>query len=306
MITDYFLLEKSPFSLTPDTNFFCEFDTYSEAIELIQYCLASGESFVKIVGEVGAGKTLLCNKILTLVDPSYIVLHISNSDVSPDSFYKLVASALKITNIKTEVCLHNQIKKKIQSLKKKKKKFLIIVDEVQAMPDTTLESLRLLTNIETEQEKLIFIILIGQPEIDERLSSPHLRQLRQRIAVSHYLKPLNASEVNGYITKRLIVAGHNHGTIFTDKAKRFLYKISKGTPRILNIISQKSMMVAYNQSKKEVTLAHVKIAAKESRDIINTVGNKRLNFNFSSCVIAIEILFALMLLLIVIKFLFPF
>ena len=90
MITDYFLLEKSPFSLTPDTNFFCEFDTYSEAIELIQYCLASGESFVKIVGEVGAGKTLLCNKILTLVDPSYIVLHISNSDVSPDSFYKLV------------------------------------------------------------------------------------------------------------------------------------------------------------------------------------------------------------------------
>lgn len=273
MYNEYFNLNQSPFSLTPDTDFFCDLSCHTEALDVVLYSLKEGDGFVKIVGEVGVGKTLLCRKMVSMLDDSFIACYFPNPDLTPDSFREALAIELGIntSEYQNQHALTLKIQDCLISAQKKGKKVVIIVDEAQAMNDQTLETLRLLTNLETGKKRLLQVVLVGQPELDERLSRNHLRQLKQRITVSHYLNPLDLDDVGAYITRRLIAAGHRHGAIFSDKAKKYLIKKSHGIPRILNILCHKSLLVAYNKNDKNIELEHVKKAIYDSKDILNTI-----------------------------------
>ena len=279
MYLEYFNLKSNPFTLIPDTKFFCDLSTHCDAIKIIKHCIENGEGFIKIIGEVGLGKTILCRKIIGLFDENYLVCYLPDPDLSPESLRVEIASKLgiNISESENQHILINEIKSKLYELAQNRTKTIILVDEAQAMNDNTLEALRLITNIDDGEDKYLFVILVGQPELDQRLLVSHLRQLRQRITVNYYLESLSPTETDAYISRRLIVAGHKHGIIFTKKARNYLVKISRGVPRILNILCNKSLLVAYNDSNTFVNKSHVKVAEKETKAILDTVRYTKLS-----------------------------
>lgn len=144
------------------------------------------------------------------------------------------------------------------------RKVILIVDEAQALTDNSLETVRLLTNLETESSKLLQVVLFAQPELDERLNKAHLRQLKQRISFSYSLPLMNRDDLDIYIHYRLAVAGYTHGNLFTKKARNLLYKASRGIPRIVNVLSHKALLVAYGQGVHEINYKTMRIAVRDT------------------------------------------
>ena len=280
MYQDYFQLNSLPFSVTPNVDFFCNLKRHNEVIQLVMHTLNQGDGFIKIVGEVGTGKTLLSKKIFSLMDDSFVPCYIANPDLSPDSFREAIALelGLEVVNNTNQHALLSSINKKLNECFENQKKVVVIVDEAQAMGDNTLECLRLLTNLETKSSRLLQVILVGQPELEFRLSRIHLRQLRQRITLNLNLDKLNDSELSVYLTKRLTSAGHPHGFLFNDNARKFILKKTYGVPRLINIISHKSLLAAYNDNCETVQRSHVKLAVKESKDILSSLKSNKKNF----------------------------
>lgn len=251
MYLEHFKLNKAPFTLTPNTEFFCELPTHQEALNVLMLSLAQGEGFIKIVGEVGTGKTLLCRILLNTLVDEYVTAYIPNPDQTPDSLRFAVACELGIKPARnwTQYQILDAINNRLLDLHKAGKKTVLVVDEAQALSKECLEAVRLLTNLETEERKLLQVVLFGQPEIDEKLELYGLRQLKQRITFSYHLQPLARNEQDKYLSHRLARAGYTYGNIFTEGALRRLYRASKGLPRLLNILCHKSLLVAYGQGK---------------------------------------------------------
>lgn len=251
MYLEHFKMNRAPFTLTPNTEFFCELPTHQEALNVLLLSLSQGEGFIKIVGEVGTGKTLLCRILLNTLSDEYVTAYIPNPDQTAEALRFAVASEL---GLKPEVSwtqyqLLDALNQRLLELHRQGKKIVLIIDEAQALPEQCLETIRLLTNLETEERKLLQVVLFGQPEIDEKLDQVSLRQLKQRITFSYNLKPLSRHELNKYLSHRLARAGYTYGCVFTEKAQKQLYKASQGLPRILNILCHKSLLVAYGQGK---------------------------------------------------------
>jgi len=272
MYQEFFQFETLPFSLTPNPNFFCQLKGHQEAFSTLEFCIKSGEGFIKIVGEVGSGKTLLCRKLIDSLDEQYITAYIPNPDFSPVEIRKAVARELGL-NIDTPQDQHellNALYVYLIGLHAAGKRAILIIDEAQALSDEGLETVRLLTNLETKNAKLLQVVLFGQPELDERLNKPHLRQLKQRITFSYQLPLMNREDLDTYLFHRLAVAGNNQGQLFTKRARNLLYKASQGVPRLVNVLSHKSLLVAYGRGQKQIDHKIVRVAVKDTHSVMST------------------------------------
>jgi MSHA biogenesis protein MshM len=270
MYLDYFGFSEFPFALTPNTSFFCNLKSYQEALNVITVSLRNGEGFIKVVGEVGTGKTLLCRKLLKiLAEEKYTTAYITNPHLDVIGLYKAIATELGIKLTK-KYDLHDfqvLLNKKLLAFYKKGTKVVVIVDEAQVLPNDVLEALRILSNLETESNKLLHIVLFGQPELDHRLAQNEFRQLRQRITFSYHLRPLLREELGDYLLHRLTAAGFNKRFIFTQKAEDLIYKASRGIPRLINVLCHKALLISFGLQKEKVEPYSVRVAIKDTESV---------------------------------------
>lgn len=262
----HFGLSDPPFRLTPDTAFYFPGSSHQQALNMLRLALTDGEGFIKLTGEVGLGKTLLCRTLLAQLDPVFFSCWIPNPDQSPASMRANLGRELGLplpANVGQDRALR-LITERLLELAGQGRQPVLLLDEAQALPTATLEAVRLLTNIETEQRKLLQVVLLGQPELDRRLAQANLRQLRQRISFSHHLQPLDAGAVAAYVQHRLRVAGHTSGELFTPAALRQLARASGGVPRLVNILAHKGLLSAFGKGSATVERGDIRRAIADT------------------------------------------
>jgi MSHA biogenesis protein MshM len=266
MYQHHFGLREAPFGITPDTSFFFTSPHSQEALNTLLIAAKSGEGFIKITGEVGTGKTLLCRKFITTLGEDFVTAYIPNPYLEPRTLMLALADELEITLAK-DVDQHQLLKSitfRLMELAAQGKQVLLCLDEAQAIPVESLEALRLLTNLETEKRKLLQIVLFGQPELNKHLEQNSIRQLAQRITFHYHLGPLTRDDMEYYLAHRLRVAGYAGSRLFSRGAIKGLYKASGGIPRLINIMANKSLMLAYGEGKQQVSGRHVQAAAGDT------------------------------------------
>lgn len=268
MYQEHFKLRETPFSLTPDPDYFYNYTGHQQALNVLLVALQSGEGLIKISGEVGTGKTLLCRKLLAAVSSDFQTAYLPNPLLTPFELYQALAEELNIA-VPAGITMHDLVKRitgQLVALHQGGKKAVLCIDEAQAMPRESLEALRLLSNLETDKLKLLQIIVFAQPELDKMLESSDLRQLRQRITFSYDLPTLDRDAVTGYVRHRLKVAGHKDGNLFDAAALDAVYRASRGVPRLVNILCHKALMAAYGQGHTVVYLPQVQMASRDTED----------------------------------------
>lgn len=263
MYERHFGLREQPFSLTPDTGYFIPLGTHREALTVLRVALEGGEGFIKVVGEVGTGKTMLCRKLLNTLGPAFVTAYLPNPFFGPQGICLAVAQELGVEDPPVGCGLHHlveRINQRVLEIRREGGSALLIIDEAQSLPTASLEAIRLLTNLESETRKLLQVVLFGQPELDVRLSTRRLRQVQQRVSFSADLDPLSAWETRGYVAHRLSVAGRSGDVPFTRGAMAMLHRASGGIPRIVNLVAHKSLMCAYGEGEPRVRSRHVRRA----------------------------------------------
>lgn len=262
----HFGLREAPFGITPDTDFLCATRGHQEALNTLLVALGSGEGFVKITGEVGTGKTLLCRCLLRSLPADCVTAYLPNPGLQPADLLRALADELQLPVPAQEASypLLKALNAALLEHARAGRSVLIVLDEAQAMPMESLETLRLLSNLETEKRKLLQIVLFGQPELDHRLADPGIRQLRQRIAFHGRLRGLERDELHAYLTHRLRKAGLAAGELFADDALRALYAASRGTPRLVNVVANKSLLAVFGEGGQFVRGRHVRAAARDT------------------------------------------
>lgn len=259
-------IKELPFTLTPNTSYFFGLPSHKEAIDVLSTALKTGEGFIKVTGEVGTGKTLICRKLLNELPTDFVTAYIPNPYLSPAELRRAVASELNVTL--TDHSDQQEFTQRIQQalihIHQQNKGVVLIIDEAQALPMESIEALRLMTNLETETRKLLQVVLFGQPELDQKLALPELRQLKQRITFSYTLRLMDADQVYQYVRHRMSVAGYRGAELFNRKCCDRLFVASKGTPRIVNVLCHKALMLAYGEGKQAVEIAHINLAIKDT------------------------------------------
>lgn len=265
MYLGHFGLAELPFSITPDTQFVYSAASHQEALNTLLLAVRGGEGFVKITGEVGTGKTLLCRRFLTTLDQDCVAAYVPNPQIDAKALLLEIIEELGAESGDDDaVHIVKRINRRLLELAEAGKTAVLCIDEAQTMPIPTLEALRLISNLESEKRKLIQIVLFGQPELDGRLEQPSVRQLRQRI-VFHYRMPgLKRGELGAYVEHRLRVAGYHGGRLFSAPARRALYRHSGGMPRLVNILAHKALIAAFGEGADLVRLRHVRAAARDT------------------------------------------
>ncbi len=266
MYLEHFGLNEFPFGITPDTEFFFSSQASHLALHKLLTAMANGEGFVKVTGEVGTGKTMLCRKLIASLDERYRVAYIPNPYLSPNELLVEIATQLgaHFSLFAAHQNLHKEIQTGLLDIHRNGQQAVICLDEAQAMPIESMEALRLLTNFETEKSKLLQVVIFGQPELDVKLNAASIRQLKQRITYSLHLLPLQKQELDEYLTHRLKVAGYPHKTLFTPGAF-WLLKLKTGrVPRLVNILAHQAMLEAFERHSTKVGWWHVWKASRES------------------------------------------
>ena len=264
----HFGLTQLPFTLTPNTSFYLGLKPHTEAFAVLLTALKTGEGFIKVVGEVGTGKTLLCRKLLNEIPEHFVTAYIPNPYLNPDELRRAVASELGVKQAQrmSSQLLNQRIQERLLALHQKGHSVVLILDEAQALPEESLEALRLFTNLETESRKLLQVVLFAQPELDQRLSTQQFRQLRQRITFSYQLRPMTSLEVEQYVQHRMQIAGYKGEQLFTRSLCKKLTKASKGIPRLVNVLCHKMLMLAYGDGRHRLSAKHLVLAAKDTED----------------------------------------
>jgi len=263
MYTEHYGLQQLPFGITPDTHFFFAHSSYQEALNTLLVAARSGEGFLKVVGEVGTGKTLLCRKFLNQLETeSFVTAFIPNPYLEPMTLLLAVADELGVAYPENpnQHLLLKALTEFLIATHADGKRVVLCLDEAQAMPTESLEALRLLTNLETESRKLLQVVLFGQPELDIRLDEPSIRQIKQRITFSSNLGTLNAQDVEYYLAHRLGIAGYRGARLFSRDAVRRLHRASLGVPRLINILAHKALMAGFGVGARYITDHYVKLA----------------------------------------------
>lgn len=264
LYTAYYHLKEAPFSITPDPEFLYLSETHQSVMEKIHYGMESRMGFMLLTGEVGTGKTTICRALLDQLQEAAKTVYIINPSLSPE---ELLAAILEDLGI--PIAARATKKERIDALNRFlladdcRQPVVIIIDDAQTMPLASLEALRLLSNLETDKDKLLQMVLVGQPELRDQLAHPQLRQLKQRVAVHCFLDYLSAAEVGGYIHRRLFVAGNNGSVRFAAKAVRLIHRHCQGVPRVINKICDLALTAAYASDSHIVEARHVKAALLE-------------------------------------------
>ncbi|GIU13887.1 MULTISPECIES: ExeA family protein [unclassified Shewanella] len=268
MYLQHFGLTETPFSLTPNTGFFFGLAPHVEALQVLQTALQTGEGFIKVTGEVGTGKTLICRKLMNDLPERFHCAYLPNPYLTPDELRWAVAMelGLKYSSQIDQQQLTGLIQQQLLALSAHGHSIILVLDEAQALPDESLEALRLFTNLETESRKLLQVVLFAQPELDERLAQNKFRQLRQRITFSYCLRPLTVEESMAYIQHRLTVAGSASGRLFTESNAKRIARAARGIPRLINVLAHKALLVGFGEGAKTIESNHIDAAIADTED----------------------------------------
>ena len=265
MYLEHFGLAEYPFALTPDTDFVYRAQQHQAAMNVLLLALDGGEGFVKVTGEVGTGKTLVCRRLLASLSAGVVSAYVINPRLTPCGLLRCVGDELGLLRRRgvDEHGLYELLEAELLRLAAQDKRVVLCIDEAQAMPLETLEALRLLSNLETGKRKLIQIVLFGQPELDIKLGKPAIRSLASRIAFSARLGGLDAADFDNYLSHRLHVAGWRGAAVFCAPARWLLWRASRGVPRLANILAHKALMLAYGAGVHRVGLSLAWQAARD-------------------------------------------
>ncbi len=265
MYEAFFGLSALPFSMSPDPHFLWPSETHEEGLAVLRYGITHRKGFVLLTGEVGTGKTTLLRATLEdLVDDVDVALVVNTAEMSPLDLLKLVATEYGVSgpfHSKADyvIALNRFLLEKLAS----GLNTVLIIDEAQNLGDAALEEVRLLSNLETESEKLLQIVLTGQPELRSKLAVPNLRQLRQRIALEYHLEPLRPQEVRGYLEHRLQRAGGQLETVFAPGAESIFASFSHGCPRLINLLADRALLSAFTKRLRPIPLSLLEAKAKD-------------------------------------------
>ena len=264
MYTDFYGLGEKPFSLTPDPRYLFLSASHREALAHVLYGIEQSEGFIAVTGEVGTGKTTLCWTLLERLGPETEVAFVFNPMLSGDELLRAISAEFGLaTDGLSRAQLNDQLNRFLLEQRRAGRRVLLIIDEAQNLSPQTLEEIRLLSNLETSTSKLLQILLFGQPELDAKLESRELRQLRQRIGVRWGLQALNPDETREYVRHRLRMASAGKGDIFDDAALREVHRHSGGVSRLVNLICDRSLLAGYAAGLRPVGPEIVAGAARE-------------------------------------------
>lgn len=270
MYLEFYGLREKPFNVTPDPAFLFLSRRHKEAFDYLIYGVSERKGFLEITGEVGSGKTTLCRALLKHLEnstPPVRTAYILNPALSGVQLLRSIIEEFGLIPIKRDkAALLYQLNKFLLEQLSVGYNAVLIIDEAQNLKPSHLEEIRMLSNLETDKEKLFQIILVGQPELKEKLKSPHLSQLRQRITIRLHLLPLEFDEVKTYINHRLNIAGANNSIIFYDDSMDEVYAYSKGIPRMINTVCDKALLLGYILETKNISLDIIKRSVSEIED----------------------------------------
>ncbi|MEQ1773184.1 MAG: AAA family ATPase [Burkholderiales bacterium] len=266
MYYEHFGLNQAPFKITPNTDFFFSGGNRGPILEALIYAVTHGEGIIKVSGEVGSGKTMLCNMLMQRLPENVETVYLANPSVSPEEILHAIAFELhlNIERAATRLEVMQKVQAHLLTRHADGKRVVIFVEESQGMPLATLEEMRLLSNLETKNDKLLQIVLFGQPELDENLRQPNIRQLRERITHSFGLVPLQADEVREYLMFRLRAAGYHGPDLFADNVVKLIARASSGLTRRINLIADKALLAAFSENTHTIKTRHVEAALKDS------------------------------------------
>ncbi|UCH46767.1 MAG: AAA family ATPase [Betaproteobacteria bacterium] len=266
MYYSFFGLSQPPFKITPDTEMFFDGGNRGAILEALIYAISQGEGIIKVTGEVGSGKTMLCRMLQTRLPESVETIYLANPSVSRDEILHAIAFEMELTVPKdaNRIEAMHRINDYLLERHAEGKHVVLFVEESQSMPLATLEEVRLLSNLETGHHKLLQIVLFGQPELDDNLRLPEIRQLRERITHSFSLTPLTASDVLRYLTFRLRAAGYRGPDLFSRRVVDYISRVSQGLTRRVNIVADKALLAAFADGTHNVSIKHVKAAVHDT------------------------------------------
>lgn len=265
MYLDHFGLNQSPFKITPNTEFFYTGGNRGAILEALLYAIIHGEGIVKVTGEIGSGKTMLCRMLESMLPDNVEAIYLANPSLNRDEVFHAIADELGLA---TEGKRGGEIMRMMQSCLIEKhaasKQVVLLVEEAQAMPLDTLEEIRLLSNLETAHHKLLQIVLFGQLELDENLALPQMRQLKERITHGFKVPPLEQKDIPEYLMFRMRAAGYHGPNIFSPDAIKPLSTASQGIIRRINVLADKALLAAFSENTHDILPKHIKAAIKDS------------------------------------------
>ncbi|MEP7155836.1 MAG: AAA family ATPase, partial [Betaproteobacteria bacterium] len=273
---EHFGLNEPPFKITPHTEFFFAGANRGETLEALMYAITSGEGMVKVTGEVGAGKTMLCRVLMERLPDTVETIYLAVPSLSPDEMLATIADDLGVdTHGGNTTKLIRALQERLIATHAEGKQVVALIDEAHAMPLETLEEIRLLSNLETSHHKLMQIVLFGQPELDEHLVLPNMRQLKERITHSFNLLPLPARDIKDYLNFRLRAAGYKGPDLFSPEALKLIAEASEGLTRRINIYADKTLLAAYADDTYTVTPDHVRAAISDTQIVLPALKTRR-------------------------------
>ena len=265
MYLEHFGLDEPPFRITPVTVFFFSGANRGEILDALIYSLSEAEGIVKVSGEVGSGKTMLCRMLLERLPEHVETIYLANPSLSREEMLYAIADALglSIDGKRVGIVMHS-IQNKLEEKAREGKRVVVLVDEAHAMPLDTLEELRLLYNLQVGNDKLLQIILFGQPELNAKLDQPNMRQLKDRIVHHFHMQPLSRNALESYLMFRMRAAGYHGPDIFSPNAIKLIADASNGLMRRINILADKSLLAAFVEDTHNIEARHVQAAMRDS------------------------------------------
>ncbi len=266
MYYSHFGLNQPPFKITPNTGFFFSGGNRGPILEAVIYAITHGEGIIKVTGEVGSGKTMLCHMLPTRLPAHIETVYIPNPNVSPEEILHAIAFEMQLPvgrgaqRLEVMQAMHDFLLQRHAA----GKRVVVFVEEAQSMSLATLEEVRLLSNLETSNDKLLQIVLFGQPELDDNLRQPNIRQLRERIAHSFRLDPLTQGEIREYLMFRMRTAGYHGPDLFSNPVVKTIARTSLGLTRRVNLIADKALLAAFSENTHTLKSKHIEAAVKDS------------------------------------------
>jgi type II secretory pathway predicted ATPase ExeA/septal ring-binding cell division protein DamX len=265
MYLSHFGLNEPPFRITPHTEFFFSGANRGATLEALLYAITHDEGIVKVTGEVGSGKTMLCRVLVERLPKHVETIYLANPSLSRDEILHVIAADLQVESRGERVTiLLRALQEKLIKLYAAGRRVVVLIDEAHAMPLETLEEIRLLSNLESNRHKLLQIVLFGQPELDEHLGLPNMRQLKERITHSFKLEPLVRSDIDSYVDFRMRAAGYRGPKLFGPPAMKRIARASEGLTRRINILADKSLLAAFADGEHQITAKHARAAVRDS------------------------------------------